>query len=86
MTRRKRRTNSKQWFQFAVGGKKTGWKKSLSPKTRREKMLQAKRHNYLRAARALQALANVTKDPATKRAARSDAQYFYRLYRSKKGR
>ena len=82
MTRKKK---SNLWYQKAVPRrhKPTGWKKDLKPSTRRTRMLKAKRHNYLKAARALQALANVTKDPATRRAAKSDARYFYEKYRKK---
>ena len=84
MARRKYHAkHPRQWFQFAVGGKPTGWRKSDPPATRRRKMLKAK-GSYLRAARALQALANVTKDPGTKRAAQADARYFYRKHRARR--
>jgi hypothetical protein len=82
--RRYHAKNPRKWFQFAVSGKPTGWKKTDPPAVRRRKMLRAKGGNYLRAARALQALANVTKDGATKRAARSDALYFYRKYKARR--
>lgn len=70
----------KKWFEPK---KHTGWKKSQSAPTRRRKLLAAadKRktlHNrYLEAGRKAQALANVTKDSATRRAANADANYFF---------
>ena len=62
----------------------TGWKKTLPAKTRRARLLRStpknytRYHRYILAGRRIQALANVTKDPATKRKARADAQYFFR--------
>ena len=65
----------------------TGWKKTQSATTRRRKLLSAtdKRMSlhdrYVNAGRKAIALANVTKDPATKRKARADANYFFRKAR-----
>lgn len=67
--------------------KKTGWRKTQDATTRRKKLYAStdKRKNrherYLQAARRAQALANITKDPETKKKARLDAQYFYRRAR-----
>lgn len=80
----------KEWFQSAVEEGVTknlgGWRKSLSASTRRDRALASRPSTWslqkrrLSAARALQALANVTKDAGTRRAASSDAKYFFRLY------
>lgn len=59
----------------------TGWHKDLSAGRRRSLMLKAHKGNYLTAAKALQALSNVTRDPGTKKAARADAKYFYDMHR-----
>ena len=81
--------NKKKWFQEAVEKKppyKLGWKKTQSAETRRRMALESRPKNWkldtrrLSAARALQALANVTKDPRTRQLAKEDAAYFYRLY------
>lgn len=66
-------------LQYNIGG----WHKDQSPETRRRHVLtsrtkyQCSYKKYLSAARALQALANVTKDKETKLKALSDAKYFY---------
>lgn len=62
------------------------WEKGRSATARRKAAIHAKNGNYLRAARSLQALANVTKDSGTKRAAQSDANYFYRMNKKKGGK
>jgi len=77
----------KMWFREAVYAKPPytlgGWSKTLKPSVRRARALRSRpknwslRRRYLSAARALQALANVTRDPGTKRAARADARYFF---------
>jgi len=77
----------KQWFQKAIKNKPPntlgGWNKNQTPSTRRRLALQSRprnwtlKHRYLSAARALQALANVTKDRRTKVIARMDARYFF---------
>ena len=72
------RKNKKKWFKPGIS---SGWKKDMPPKERRELVLEAHGGDYLSAARSKQALANVTKDPATKRAAQADAEYFLKMYR-----
>lgn len=77
----------KKWFQHAVKAKPPytlgGWGKSLATSTRRRLALGSRPKNWtlkkrrLSAARALQALANVTKDKSTRTKALSDARYFY---------
>lgn len=65
--------------------KERGWSKELDASTRRSKLFSTTdkkktRHNrYLEAFHAAQGLANLTKDPDTKKKARSDAQYFSRM-------
>jgi len=71
----------KKWFYPQTH---TGWKKTQSSSIRRRKLLHAtdKRktmHNrYVEAGRMIQALANVTRDKATKRKAKQDANYFFK--------
>jgi hypothetical protein len=77
----------KMWFKKAVYKRPPyslgGWKKTQSPSVRRSKALSSRpknwtmKHRYLSAGRALQALANVTKDKATKQKAHADAMYFF---------
>ena len=78
----------KKWFQEAVSDKppyKLGWKKIQSERVRRQTALASRPKNWtldhrrLSVSRALQALANVTKDSETKRLARIDAEYFRKL-------
>jgi len=64
----------------------TGWKKDLPAKERRRLELKARKGDLLAAARAKQALANVTKDKETREAAQADANYFYRRYREGKSK
>ncbi len=59
------------------------WSKDQTQVMRRYLALRSRRGNLLKTARALMALANVTKDDETHRNARSDALYFYRLNREK---
>jgi len=69
--------------------KHTGWKKHQSATTRRRHLLDStdKRKSLhdrrLEAARRALALANVTKDPATKKKAMADANHFFKLARGK---
>ena len=70
-----------RWFE---AGEPLGWRKSDSATTRRRIALRARGGDKLSTARALQALSNVTKDSATKKAARSDALYFYAKHRKSK--
>lgn len=79
---------TKKWFQKAVKAKPPnslgGWRKDLSPAYRRKLALMSRPKSWplakrrLSAGRALIALANVTRDRATKEAARIDAKYFFR--------
>lgn len=62
----------------------TGWRKRDPAENRRRTMIRAHNGDILAAARACQALANVTRDPETKRKARADAKYLFRLYKRKK--
>lgn len=76
-----------EWFKKAVEEKAPytlgGWKKEQSASRRRGLALSSRKGNlskdkkYLSAGRALQALANVTKDAKTKEVAKADANYFY---------
>lgn len=80
---------TKKWFQKAVRDKPPyslgGWHKTQSAKTRRRHALDSRPKNWtldhkrLSAARALQALSNVTKDHQTKLKAGQDARYFFAL-------
>ena len=81
----------RQWFQKIVAQRlatkgPTGWRKKYPPEKRRRIMIRAHDGDILAAARACQALANVTKDPETKRKARADAKYLFKLYRKKKAK
>jgi len=81
---------ARKWFKRAVYEKPPydlgGWSKSLPASTRRRRALASRpknwtlAHRYLSTARALQALANVTRDPATRKAALADAKYFLKRY------
>lgn len=70
---------SEQWYNPQV--QDTGWKKDLPEEKRRALMLQAHKGDVRAAGRAMVALANVTTDIETSRAARSDALYFFRQLR-----
>ena len=69
-----------KWFKPE---KHRGWRKSQSATTRRRKLLgstdkrKSLRDRYVEAGRAIQALANVTKDKRTAELARRDANYFF---------
>ncbi len=65
-----------KWYKPKVH---SGWHKSQSPVYRR-RLVKAKHKTYLSSARSMQALANVSKDSATKRMASADAKYFYKLH------
>jgi len=65
---------SKKWYEHGV---KMDWSKDDSAETRRDKALKAHQGDELATARALQALANVTTDPETKKLAGEDADYFF---------
>lgn len=82
--------SKKKWFQEAVNKRPPhtlgGWNKNLPAEKRRRLALSSRPRNwtlktkYLSAARALQALANVTRDAETRRKALADAEYFYAKY------
>ena len=67
-----------KWFKPGV---EMGWKKTMPLEERRQMALEAHGGDTLATARALQALANVSKDKPTKIAAEKDAKYFYRQHR-----
>ena len=79
------------WFKEAVEKKKpnklNGWTKTGSTTTRRRRALSSRPKNwklktrYRSVARALQSLANVTKDKRTKEVAKRDANYFFKKLR-----
>lgn len=81
-----------KWFQKAVRKGRTknlnGWSKKQTANVRRQRALGSRPSNYpkrkrlVSAGRALQALANVTQDRATKKIAKSDAEYFFRKAKS----
>lgn len=67
-------TVSKLWFH---PGETIGWHKSKPQAARLRLAVQGKNDDVLAAVRALQALANVTKDAGTKRAAGADAKVLF---------
>jgi len=69
---------------FFEPGKSLNWRKVESQSKRRDAALRSRRGNSLKAARALQALANVTQDAETAHKARSDATYFFNIHRRRK--
>lgn len=71
---------SNKWFE---PGKPMGWHKTQSQSIRRANALHAHKGDYLAAARALQEIANVTKDRETARKAGADAKYFYAKHNAK---
>jgi len=75
---------AEKWYKAAGSkSKHTGWKKSYPAKKRRTLALKGHKSN-LSAARALQALANVTQDEPTKKAAQADAKFFYKEHKAGK--
>ena len=66
---------SEKWFNPKVH---SGWEKNMPLTERRRKTLKAHKGSLLSSARAMQALANVTRDPATRKAAQVDANYFFK--------
>lgn len=70
-----------KWFK---AGKPLGWNKDDAMDKRRRIALRNRDGDELATARALQALANVTKDPATKRKAQADAKYFFKKHQRSK--
>jgi hypothetical protein len=67
-----------KWFHPKVD---TGWDKDMLPETRRELMLKAHGGDVLASAKAMQALANVTRDNKTRYEAQQDARYFYKMHK-----
>jgi len=72
---------TEKWFK---PGKPSGWKKDYPADKRRRIELKAKKGDYLKAARAKMALANVTTDKETEKKARADALYFYKEHNKRK--
>lgn len=70
-----------KWFSPSVI---SGWSKRDPAHLRRYRAKRAHKGDVLATARALQALANVTTDKTTKKLARTDAQYFFDLYKKEK--
>ena len=83
------RLGKEKWFDPQ---KHRGWSKSQSASYRRSLLMKStdKRKSLhdrrLEAAHAMQALANVTEDRATRVKAKSDANYFYRLLKKRERR
>ena len=75
--RRKAKKTGK-WYEH---GKSLGWSKDDSQAKRRAAALRSRKGDALKAAKALQGLANVTTDYDTKRKARADAIYFFNLHK-----
>lgn len=62
-------------------GKSLGWSKDDGQIKRRRAALASRRGNYLKAARALQSLSNISQDRETVRKARADSAYFFMMHR-----
>jgi hypothetical protein len=77
MAKEKSRAKVEKWFSPSII---MGWRKEQSATTRRRLALKSHKSDKLATARALQSLANVTKDRITKKLARADALYFYALH------
>jgi len=77
---RGRTPKARRWFEPSV---ETGWEKGMPASNRRRKVLRAHGGDELASARAMQALANVTTDRATRTAAQADANYFFRKHKGK---
>ena len=69
---------------FYHHGKPLGWHKDLGQAKRRRAALDSRRGDPLKAGRALNSLANVTTDAETRRKARADAGFFFRMYQRSK--
>jgi hypothetical protein len=70
-----------KWFE---PGKRLNWSKTDTQAVRRRNALNSRHGSYLRTARALQALANITQDKDTKRKADADAAYFFSMHNRRK--
>jgi len=67
----------KKWFTHRVH---TGWHKGQSLAYRRRLVRESHGGNYLTAAKSMLALSNVSKDASTRKAARVDANYFFKMH------
>ncbi len=65
---------TEKWYRHDV---EMNWHKDMPAKVRRANALEAHKGDELATARALQALANVTKDTETATLAKADADYFF---------
>lgn len=81
-SKNKKRKSNYNWFEPSA--RKLNWSKDETQARRRRNALKARRNNALKAARALQALANVTSDEDTHRKARADALYFFRMHNKRR--
>jgi hypothetical protein len=70
-----------KWYKPAT--KHTGWTKKDPAHIRRARSLRAHGNNLLAAARAQQALANITQDKETEEKSRMDSKYFFREHRNR---
>lgn len=85
---------AKKWFEEAVQARPPntlgGWMKGQQASARRRKALASRPKNWSldrkrrSAGRALQALANVTRDRRTEQVARQDARHFFSKLKSKR--
>ena len=83
MIKKKNKNNGSKWYS---SGKPLNWSKKDSQTTRRREALRARKGDYLATYRALDALAKISADNETARKARSDANYFLKMYHVKKKR
>ena len=72
-----KRQSQGKWYHK---GKSLGWSKDDGQIKRRRAALASRRGNYLKAARALQSLSNISQDSDTARKSRADALYFFRKH------
>ena len=76
-------TKSKKKDKWFEPGASLNWSKSSGQAKRREAALASRKGNYLKAARALLSLSNLTRDDETKRKSRADALYFFRQHKKR---
>jgi len=74
-------STTEKWFN---PNETIGWHKSKPQETRLRLAVRGKHGDKLAAARALQALANVTKDSETKSKARADAKILFAQHKKSK--
>ncbi len=77
-----KKRNSEKWYHPKVTD--TGWDKDLPADIRRALMLKAHGGDELAAARACQALANVTRDKETRELAARDADELFKMHERRK--